>query len=137
VGTLSFDSGGVDEVNQRVSMTNLGSYSVSFSAIPYSAILSDGSGAIDSNWFDTSLSGAADTVTLKGNTNVPSNGSVQYKITDYDQVSSYNASVSTGSLSINNDIITYYAPTTTSEATAILSVTRNSTTLQFKIKVTP
>ena len=138
VGTISFASNGsLDNVNQRVSMTNLGSYGISNTAIRNSAILSDNSNNIDTEWFDINLSGLVDTVCLRGDTNVSSGNTVQYTITDYDQLSNYSASVNRGSLSISGNTISFNAPSTGSLVTAILEVTRNSTTTEFRIEVTP
>ena len=138
VGSVSFTpTATVDQIDKRTSMTNLGSHSISTNPIRNSAILSDSSGDIDSEWFDISFGSAVNTVTLKGDTTVNSGGSTTYTITDYDQLSTYSVNTTLGGISINGDQIVFNAPTTTNLEIVTLVVTRNSTSIPFEIGVIP
>ena len=137
IGTVSFDGSSQASVNQRNVMCNLHGISMNELSTPYSMILSDSSGNVDSNWFNSTASGFADTINLKGETTISSEGEESYTITDYDQYSTYSVSSDIGSVSIDDNTITVSAPAVTQQTTLILSVTRNGSTLQFNIEVSP
>jgi len=138
VGTVSFTAAlNLDNVTQRPSMTNLGDYSISSNVIRNSLLMSDSSGVLDSEWFDTNFSSSVDTVTLHGDTTVSSGMASEYLITDYDQYSTYNVSVLSGSILYNSDTITFNAPSVSSPTIVKMTVVRNSTPITFDIEVLP
>lgn len=138
VGSISFGSSSqVLSVNQRPVMCNLHGVSMNEQSTPYSMILSDSSGNVDSNWFSLTSTGSADTINLKGSKTIVSGGSESYTITDYDQYSTYSAVSDIGSISIAGDVITVNAPVVSQVSSLVIYVTRNSNTLPFVIEVTP
>lgn len=77
--------------------------------------------------------GGGSDISVVGPTTVLSGSSNTYTITDYDDFSVYDVSVSEGSVSRTDEVITLIAPTGSSEPVVILSVTRNASTRVFQI----
>lgn len=138
VGYISFNSSSqVQSINQRQVMCNLRGVSIHEESTPYSMILSDSSGNVDSNWFNLTSTGFADTINLRGPTTIVSGGSESYTITDYDQYSTYTVVTDLGSVSVSGSTITVNAPTVSQTTTILLTVKRNNNSLPFVIEVTP
>lgn len=91
--------------------------------------------SLDAGWYRIRDGDNVDSVSLYGATEVAGGSTVQYKITDYDEPSTYSVSNDSGSLLHDGDTITFTAPVVAIDSITTIYVTRNQTTQAFRVSV--